>query len=62
MAVNLIGVEKDSAERGSWLATPGALRESRRIDLRLELLSSAPKISQRTGSMFTMELLKCWLV
>ncbi|NLL38584.1 MAG: selenocysteine-specific translation elongation factor [Clostridiales bacterium] len=48
VAVNLIGVEKDSAERGSWLATPGALRESRRIDLRLELLSSAPKISQRT--------------
>ncbi|NLA87328.1 MAG: selenocysteine-specific translation elongation factor [Clostridiales bacterium] len=48
VAVNLTGVEKSFVERGSWLAAPGALRDSRRVDLRLELLNDAPEISQRT--------------
>lgn len=48
VAVNLTGIEKDLAGRGSWLATPGALRESHRIDFRMELLPGAPKIEQRT--------------
>lgn len=48
VAVNLTGIEKTSVERGSWLAAPGALRESIRMDIRLELLPEAPEITQRT--------------
>ena len=48
VAVNLIGVEKAFAERGSWLATPGALRESRRIDIRFELLRDAPEMASNS--------------
>ena len=48
VAVNLANVEKEFAERGSWLATPGALRESRRVDIRLSLLDGAPKMAQHT--------------
>ena len=46
VAVNLTGVEKSFVERGSWLATPGALRENRRIDVRLGLLPGAPDMAQ----------------
>ena len=47
VAVNLTGVEKEFVERGNWLSTPGALRENRRVDIRLELLPGAPEMSQR---------------
>ena len=47
VAVNLTGIEKELVERGSWLTHPGTLRENKRIDIRLELLDSAPEISQR---------------
>ena len=46
VAVNLTGIEKAFVERGSWLATPGSLKESRRIDIRLESLPSAPDMAQ----------------
>ena len=46
VAVNLTGIEKAFAERGSWLATPGAMRENNRIDVRLELLPDAPEMAQ----------------
>jgi len=48
VAVNLTGVEKHLVERGNWLASPGALRENRRVDIRLELLGSAPDMAQRS--------------
>ena len=47
VAVNLPGVEKETAERGGWLMTPGAMEESRRIDVRLELLPDAPEMKNR---------------
>ena len=47
VAVNLTGIEKAFVERGSWLATPGMLRDSKRIDIRLELIDSAPEMVQR---------------
>jgi len=47
VAVNLTGVERDLVERGSWLTSPGALQENRRVDIRLSLLPDAPEISQR---------------
>ena len=47
-AVNLAGIEHTAVRRGMSLATPGRFRATRRIDARLELLASAPKIKQRT--------------
>jgi selenocysteine-specific elongation factor len=48
-AVNLAGIEHTAVERGMTLAAPpGKFRVTRRIDARLELLSSAQKIKQRT--------------
>lgn len=47
VAVNLPGVEKETAERGGWLMTPGAMEESRRIDVQLELLPDAPEMKNR---------------
>jgi selenocysteine-specific elongation factor len=47
-AVNLAGVDHTSLRRGMSLATPGKFRVTRRIDARLELLPSAPKLKQRT--------------
>ena len=46
VAINLTGVEKAFVERGSWLATPGSLRENRRVDVRLGLLPDAPEMAQ----------------
>ena len=48
VAVCLTGVEKSSVERGSWLATPDALHEHKRLDIRLELLPDAPDLKQHT--------------
>jgi len=47
VAVNLTGIEKELVDRGSWLTAPGALKENKRLDIRLELLDDAPEISQR---------------
>lgn len=46
-AVNLSGVEAAEAPRGGWLADPGLLRESRRFDVSLRLLSTAKPLAQR---------------
>jgi len=48
VAVNLTGIEKEFVERGNWLTAPDAMRENRRVDIRIELLDTAPEISQRT--------------
>jgi len=47
-AVNLAGVEHTALRRGQALATPGKFRSTRRIDVRLEMLQSAPKTKQRS--------------
>jgi selenocysteine-specific elongation factor len=47
-AVNLAGIEHTALERGMALAAPGKFRATRRIDVRLELLRSAPKLKQRS--------------
>jgi selenocysteine-specific elongation factor len=47
-AVNLVGIEHTALRRGMVLATPGKFRVTRRVDARLELLRSAPKMKQRS--------------
>jgi selenocysteine-specific elongation factor len=47
-AVNLAGVEHTAITRGMVIASPGRLRATRRIDVRLELLSSSPKLKHRS--------------
>ncbi len=47
-AVNLAGIEHTALKRGMALAAPGKFRATRRIDARLELLQSAPKLKQRS--------------
>jgi selenocysteine-specific elongation factor len=47
-AVNLAGIEHTALRRGMVLATPGKFRVTRRIDVQLELLRSAPKMKQRS--------------
>ncbi len=47
-AINLAGIEHTALRRGMVLATPGKFRATRRIDARLELLRSAPKMKQRS--------------
>lgn len=47
-AVNLAGIEHTALRRGMLLATPGKFRATRRIDARLELLRSAPKLKHRS--------------
>ena len=47
-AVNLAGIEHTAVRRGMVLATPGNFRATRRIDTRLELLRSAPKMKQHS--------------
>ena len=46
--MNLAGIEHTALTRGMVLATPGKFRATRRIDARLELLPSAPKLKQRS--------------
>jgi selenocysteine-specific elongation factor len=46
-AVNLAGIEHTGLRRGMALAAPGTFRTTRRIDVRLELLPSAPKLKPR---------------
>ncbi len=45
-AINLAGIEHDRLHRGMVLATPGKFRSSRRADVLLRLLKSAPKLKQ----------------
>jgi selenocysteine-specific elongation factor len=47
-AINLAGIEHTAVRRGMVLATPGKFRVTRRIDTRLHLLQSAPKIKHRS--------------
>ena len=47
-AVNLAGIEHAALKRGMVLATPERFRITRRVDARLEMLSSAPKLKQRS--------------
>jgi selenocysteine-specific elongation factor len=47
-AVNLAGIEHTALKRGMVLAAPGEFRKTRRIDVRLELLTSARKMKQGT--------------
>ena len=47
-AVNLAGIEYTALRRGMVLTTPGKFRATRRIDTRLELLRSAPKMKQHS--------------
>jgi selenocysteine-specific elongation factor len=46
-AINLAGIDHTALQRGMALASPGKFRLTRRIDARLELLPSAPKLKQR---------------
>jgi len=46
-AVNLAGIEHTAVKRGMTLAVPGKWRATRRLDVRLELLPSAPKLKHR---------------
>jgi selenocysteine-specific elongation factor len=47
-AVNLAGIEHTALQRGMVLAAPGRFRTTQRIDARLDLLPSAPKLKQRS--------------
>ena len=46
-ALNIAGPEVEKVHPGSWLAEPGLLRETYRIDVSLRLLKSAKAITQR---------------
>jgi selenocysteine-specific elongation factor len=46
-AVNLAGIDHHSLKRGMTLAAPGRFRATRRVDVKLHLLSSAPKLKNR---------------
>jgi len=46
-AVNLAGIEHAAIARGMSLAAPGRFRTTHRVDVRLELLASAPLVKQR---------------
>src|SRR5271169_4539152 len=46
-AVNLSGIEHSAVERGMVIAARGRFRKTRRIDVRLELLASAPRLKNR---------------
>jgi selenocysteine-specific elongation factor len=47
-AVNLSGIEHSAVQRGMVIAAPGRFAKTRRIDARLELLASAPRLKHRT--------------
>jgi len=51
-AINLAGIEHTAAKRGMVLAAPGRFRSTRRIDTRLELISSASLMKQRFRAHF----------
>jgi selenocysteine-specific elongation factor len=47
-AVNLSGIEHSAVQRGMVIAAPGRFVKTRRVDARLELLASAPRLKHRT--------------
>jgi selenocysteine-specific elongation factor len=47
-AVNLAGLEHTALRRGMVIAAPGRFRPTRRVDVQLELLASAPPLKHRT--------------
>jgi selenocysteine-specific elongation factor len=47
-AVNLAGIEHAEVRRGMALVSPGHFRATRRLDVRLTLLPSAPKLKNRS--------------
>jgi len=47
-AINLAGIEHTALQRGMVLAAPGKFRATKRVDARLDLLSFAPKLKQRS--------------
>ncbi|MGB2676603.1 MAG: selenocysteine-specific translation elongation factor [Candidatus Acidiferrum sp.] len=46
-AINLSGIEHNAIQRGMVIASPGRFRATRRVDVRLELLPSAPTLKHR---------------
>src|SRR4029077_18911726 len=46
-AVNLAGIDHTDVKRGMTLAAPGRWRATRRVDVRLQLLASAPNLKHR---------------
>src|ERR1700757_1289669 len=58
-AVNLSGIEHTAVERGMVIAAPGRFRKTRRIDARLELLASAPRIRHRARVHFHAGTTEC---
>lgn len=46
-AINLAGIEHTAVKRGMVLTAPGRFRATHRLDVRLELLGSAPVLKQR---------------
>jgi selenocysteine-specific elongation factor len=46
-AVNLAGIEYTALRRGMVIAAPGKYGKTRRVDVRLEVLASAPKLKNR---------------
>jgi selenocysteine-specific elongation factor len=51
VAVNLVGLEVEQIERGMVLASPGKLHPTRRVDIRLDLLPSAPAPVEQNDSL-----------
>ena len=47
-AINLAGIDHTALTRGMVLAAPGKFRPTQRIDVRLELISGAPVLKQRS--------------
>jgi selenocysteine-specific elongation factor len=54
VALNLQGIEKAELSRGDVVVSPGRLRSTRALDVRLELLGDAPAL--RTGSVVRFHL------
>ncbi|HVM75345.1 MAG TPA: selenocysteine-specific translation elongation factor [Candidatus Saccharimonadales bacterium] len=46
-AVNLAGIEHTALRRGMLIAAPGKFAKTRRVDVQLELLASAPRLKNR---------------
>jgi len=58
-AVNLAGIEPTAIRRGMLLANPGKFSKTRRVDARLELLASAPRMKNRTRVHFHSGTAEC---
>ena len=45
-ALNLAGIAKEAIRRGDWIAAPGSLQASERIDVQLRTTADAPPLTQ----------------